>query len=460
MKLKLVGSFICIAMLSGCTSMMQKDDFGNFHAKLDGGDFKGASEVALDNAGYDSETGETSDLIWTLQAGATLSYVGETELSTKLLDASEVMMKEEDKEGAIETGLETVGSIIGNDAMLDYTQTQYDGVMTNTIKAWNFIAEENYQDARVELNRAEERQRRAADHFASVIKKHKEEIESEAGESTESIKKTIDSDATQAALKNAGIETGQWKPYEGYINPFTTYTYGLNLLLTGKTKSDFQKAADAFKRVYSITGSKSVKKDYDLARSMAKSVRASKLNEKVWVIFENGQSVVKEEKRLDLPVFILSENVAYAGIALPRLKERGVAFNSISVNKEKTEVIADMDKIIGSEFEQEFPYILAREITRVTLKTIAQKQIKDENQLLGNAFAAIQALSTGADIRTFSALPSQYQVVQVEKKNNIVEIKAGNFTIPVVLDELSNKHIIYVKAVSPKTQPLINVVNI
>lgn len=119
-----------------------------------------------------------------------------------------------------------------------------------------------------------------------------------------------------------------------------------------------------------------------------------------------------------------------------------------------------MDKIISAEFDQEFPYILAREITRVTLKTIAQKQVKDENALLGDALAILQMVTTGADIRTFSALPSEYQATRIKAKHNTVEIKAGSFTIPVELSTESNKHIIYVKAVSPLIEPSVKVVNI
>ncbi|MEX3071965.1 COG3014 family protein [Vibrio alginolyticus] len=460
MKIKVLCSATAVALLSGCTSIMQKNDFDSFDSKLVAGDYLGASEVALDHAGYDKDTGETDDLLWTLQAGATLNSAGQYEFSTKLLDASESFMKEEDSESIIEDSTEFAGSILGNDAMLSYEQTQYDGVMGNTIKAWNFISEADFSNARVELNRAEERQRRAAEHFAELIKEREAEIKEESGDSALSVSKTIGSDETLKALKAAGIEQGQWKPYEGYVNPFTTYSYGLNLMVSGKTKSDYAKAADAFKRVHSMTGSKTAKADMDLARSLSKGASKSKLSNQVWVIFENGQSTVKEERRVDLPIFLLSNNVSYSGIALPKLKKRGTAYESITVNGVSTDTISDMDKIIGAEFDTEFPYILAREVTRVTIKTIAQKQVSDENQLLGHAMGILQLATTGADIRTFSALPSQYQAARFVTKDNQVEIKAGSFTLPVELDANATKHIIYVKAVSNTVAPSVKVVNI
>lgn len=460
MKNKIIYSAVAVALLSGCTSIMQKNDFEAFDSKLAVGDYVSASEVALDHAGYDEKTGETGDLLWTLQAGATLSAAGQYEFSTKLLDASESFMKEEDNESVVVEGAELAGSMLGNDAMLSYEQTHYDGIMVNTIKAWNFISTVDFSNARVELNRAEERQRRAAEHFAALIKEREEEIKEESGDSALSVSKTMSSDQTAKALKAAGIEQGQWKPYEGFVNPFTTYSYGLNLMVSGKTKSDYAKAADAFKRVHSMTGSKTAKADMELARSLSKGASKSKLANRVWVIFENGQSSVKEERRVDLPIFLLSDNVSYSGIALPKLKKRGVAFSSISVNGVNTDTISDMDKIIGAEFDTEFPYILAREITRVTIKTIAQKQVSDENQLLGHAMGVLQLATTGADIRTFSALPSEYQAASLMTKSKLVEIKAGSFTLPVELDANSTNHIIYVKAVSNSVAPSVKVVNI
>ncbi len=460
MKLKKISLVVGTVLLSGCTSMMQKNDFDAFNTKVNVGDFAGASQVALDHAGYDAEEGTTDDLLWTMQAGATLNYAGQYELSTKLLDSTETMMKKEDTEGTVAKTAELVGSIAGNDAMLDYEQRHYDGVMTNTIKAWNFIAQNDMQNARVELNRAEERQRRAAQYFADQIKERKAELEEEAGETDKLVKKSLESKQTKDALKTAGIEYGQWKPYGGYVNPFTTYSYALHTMLTGKTKSDYQKAADSFKRVYSMTNSKVAKSDYELARQLARGTSKTKLNNKVWVVFENGQSAVKEEKRVDLPVFLLSDDIAYTGIALPTLKARGKAYNNISINGVNTDVVANMDKIIGAEFDKEFPYILAREITRATVKTVAQKQVADKDALLGDAFALLQLATTGADIRSFSALPSEYQAARVDVSGSKVTIKAGNYTMPVELPKDSKKHIIYVKSVSPVVEPTIKVVNI
>ena len=455
---RLITVAVCVAMTSGCTSLMQKNSFNSFDKKVTTGDYQKASEYALDKADYDSKKHTVDDLLWSLQAGATLNFAGNYILSNEILDISEKMMKSEDQENVVEKGTETVGSILGNDAMLDYEQTHYDGIMANTYKAWNFIFDGKYNDARVELNRAEERQRRAAENFAKKIKAKEKELKADTGNSKNQVNKSLNSGEMNKQLASVGIQQNVWKPYEGYVNPFTTYSYALNLMINGKNRSDYQKAAKSFERVYAITNAKTAKKDMQLAKDLS---RGKNKNQKhVWIILENGQSIAKEEVRVDLPIFLLDDNVSYAGISLPKLKVRDAGLDSVSVGKYKTEKIADIDQIIGAEFDTEFPYILAREITRATVKTVAQKQIKDSNSLAGDIFAIGQMLTTGADIRSFTALPKEFQVTRVRKDSNSLEIIAGTHKIPVVLDSTAKNHIVYVKAINPLVIPTIKVINI
>ena len=449
---------ICVSMTTGCSSLMQQIVFNSFEEKITTGDYQKASDYALKQAGFDKKNQKTADLLWSLQAGAALNFAGNYALSTDLLDISEAKIKSEDLENIAIKSAETAGSILGNDALLDYEPTYYDGVMANTYKAWNFLFDGKYNDARVELNRAEERQRRAVEHFANKIKAQQKTLKKEDKASNAKLTKSMSSSAMNRQLANAGIKQNVWAPYKGYVNPFTTYTYGLNLLVNAKGRSDYQKAAKSFERVYGITKSKTVKQDMALAQDLS---RGKNLNKKyIWVILENGQSIAKEEVRVDLPIYLVNDNISYAGIALPKLKPRNSGVKAISVGKYKTQKVADMDQIIGSEFDIEFPYILAREITRSTLKTIAQKQIKDSNSIVGDIFSLGQILTTSADIRSFTALPKEYQVMRLPKDSNEIEIKSGNYKIPVLLDDKAVNHIVYVKVINPLVRPTVKVVNL
>ena len=102
----------------------------------------------------------------------------------------------------------------------------------------------------------------------------------------------------------------------------------------------------------------------------------AKLENMVWVIFENGLGPVKEEVRIDLPLFLATSRVYYAGIALPRLRPRDVAYPCLIVETDagtyQTKQVADMERVIQTEFQKDFRGILTRAIASAVLKAVAQ----------------------------------------------------------------------------------------
>ena len=249
----------------------------------------------------------------------------------------------------------------------------------------------DFINARVEWNRSDDRQRRAADHFAKKINKAKEKLlaeEKEKQSKTELSAKDsgdIDKSVNQSniILAQKGIDMSTWQAYSGYINPFATYMHGLFFMLKAQDRADVGKAVDSFKRVNAIARNSTTMKSLAIAKDIQKGKQKLNNINKVWVVFENGQMAKKREIRVDLPLFLVSNNVAYAGFALPQLTVQSDTFGSLIAQGVKTEIIADMDKIIKAEFKEEFPLILTREIIRTTAKTIIQKQLNDKSPLLG-----------------------------------------------------------------------------
>ena len=209
-------SLIAVSLftLAGCTSIMPNNSAPQFNQAIDTGNYDKAATIALEESGYDPEDQTISDILWAIEAGAMLNYTGDYELSTDIFDATEKAMKEGDQEGAVKGFLMTGLSMIGNDSMMPYKQTQYDGTMANTFKAWNFMLMGDYNNARVEWNRAEERQRRAVEAFAEQIKEQKEALENESEDKDFNlmalITETIGNVETQKDLKSNGIDLQQW----------------------------------------------------------------------------------------------------------------------------------------------------------------------------------------------------------------------------------------------------------
>ncbi len=85
-------------------------------------------------------------------------------------------MKAEDTESIGRKGVERVTAALVNDNLNRYSPTVMDGVMVNTYKALNNIFLQDLQNARIEFNRAADRQRRAEETFKTRIAEQQEKM--------------------------------------------------------------------------------------------------------------------------------------------------------------------------------------------------------------------------------------------------------------------------------------------
>ena len=461
-SLKPLAVLVVISLFTGCSTLTQEQQFGDFEKQLQMGEVHQASSYAVQQAAIDPGTGKATDLLWSLQAGAVLRTQGGYGLSSQYFDDAEALIKRENTKHQARKLVGEAGSLLVNDTILDYSPAVYDGIMANTYKALNFMAEGKTQDARIEWNRVDDRQRRAADHFAKQITKLKAEQAKETGENRKLVEQSLKS--SQSILQEQGVDMAQWGPYKNYVNPFSTYMHGLFFMLNAQTASDYSKAYDSMKRAYGLTGNAAVKTDMKMARKLVRGGRLSQEKSTVWVVFENGLSVKKDEFRIDLPIFLLDDgSVKYTGIALPELVDRSQAYSYLQVGKFKTAPLASMDKIIRAEFKEAFPYILGKELARATAKTLLQKELYDEDDpLAGILAAAYQLGTTSADIRMWTSLPSEFQLARFPKNGNKLVLNANGMQHPVevALGKNSRFDIVYVKAFSAAQKPNVQVFSI
>lgn len=437
--MRLVAMLGVAFVVAGCANPQVKRDFSR---ELNAGNIPGATEVAIKSAALKDE--HPTELLWALEAGALLKTSGLPERSNLMLDGAENLMKDDDTRGMASSGANHALSLIANDNVMPYSPAVYDTVMLNTYKALNFWNKGDYANARVEWNRVDDRQRRAVEHFSAEIKEQREAISGDAN--SESLNRSLSDSG--GALKSAGVDIEQWKPYDGYINPAALYLHGMYFLLNGENAADFNKAKDSLKRAYALTKNTQVKNDLNLANSKNRTIKPS-----VWVVFENGLAAHKEERRIDLPLFLVSGNVKYTGIALPIMTDGTPAYPYLSVGKQQTQRLAYMDTIIRGEFKTRFNGILIKEIIRATAKTVAQKQINDSNPLLGTVAAIAQAASTQADLRGWSTLPQDFQLMNVPfpQSGQLVLGFPGREDLTVQLPETKQPVIVYVRALNAVT---------
>jgi hypothetical protein len=311
--------------------------------------------------------------------------------------------------------VDTAGATIVNDNIVPYKGQEYDGVMVNTYKALDFLAERNIDLARVEFNRALERQVRAKEHFNEEIRKLEDQLakQKEKGKYDLDVKEAADDPNVLAKINTQYPNLNQFEPYPDFVNPFTTYLAAVYFNLVG----DYSKAGYLFKESAGMVPDN----DYvarDLVFTDDVISGKAKMENICWVIFENGLGPVKEEVRVDIPLFIVTSRVRYVGIALPRLQPRGIAYSCLTVQSDgqayPTKQVADMERVIQTEFKKDFKAILARAIASAAVKAAAQASM--ENQDNGKWAALAMALysyaTTAADVRIWSALPKDFQVAR------------------------------------------------
>ena len=139
------------------------------------------------------------DLFWALQAASARRNLGDYAKSNAWFDVAEKQYKAYNEDDILDTALSGIASILINDQAVAYKGEVYDGVLMNTYKAMNYMALADYKSARVEFNRALDRQRRAKITFAQEIKLREKELAS--NKDGKIIKKTMASSETKAKLK-------------------------------------------------------------------------------------------------------------------------------------------------------------------------------------------------------------------------------------------------------------------
>lgn len=368
------------------------------------------------------------EILWTQLAGSLKRQCKDYKSSNLYFDLSEEYYKSEvDLENIGEKSLNAVGSILTNDNSIDYKGNIYEAIMVNTYKGLNFLSLGDFNNARVEFNRALDRQRRAKNEFHEEIENRRKQIQKESNNQQINESKSEDfvlKHYSEGVFKN-------FRAYPDFINPFVTYISALFFMST----KDYLKARDLLKEGFAMDPkNKSIKDDFYLV-SQILSKKGIK-DKYVWIIYENGKSTTKNEFRLDLPIFLVSNKVLYTGVSFPTLKPQNSSYEYLKVNKNRTILISDMDRVVKTEFKTKLPYIITKTVARSISKTVAQAELSKKEPIAGVAMALFSAITNKSDIRSWTSLPKNFQATRVKNIGKPITIKTDteeilqNFTFP------------------------------
>lgn len=457
---------IMTAMLvfsSGCNPA--KSHLNSFNSKVESGCLNGMNlEAAALYAeskipAEDKEKPSGEDLLWTLQGGYVERMRQDHEKSSKYFERSEEMLNYYDNQNVV---VDTVAATLVNDNVVPYTGHEYDGIMLNTYKAMTYMLLGQEDAARVEFNRAIDRQRRVTEKYEKEIAEIKQEFEETEKEAGALTKQALESTELQEKIAEQFPGLHEYEPYPDFVNPFTTYIAGVYFNLVG----DHEKAADLIKKTYGMVGDN----DYigeDLIETEAALQGTGKIENTLWVFFENGLGPIKTEQRIDLPLFIATDKVKYFGIALPKLEFRDEAYEFISVKAGEevyqSKTVAHMDRVVQTEFEKDFQAIVFRAVMSATVKAIAQYALEEQGSSGSSMASWIMAgytlATTTADVRMWTMLPKNFQVARLgipESREIEIYVEEGRpyeFKIP----DCSNA-LLYVRIPYKGSEPVFDLV--
>ena len=445
---------LSLPLVCGCNT--PREQLLTFNKYFEASDFNSASVFAEKNI-KQRKNPDGEDLLWTLQAATAKRTLKDYVSSTKHFDKAEEFLKFYDLRWS---GGDEIAAVAINDNAMPYKGEEYDGVMANTYKALNLLSEGKPDLARVEFNRALDRQRRTREKFEKEIKETKEKIDKMPCGSL--INQTISDPNMGKTLHDKYPQLYEYQAYKDYTNPFVTYLASIYFNSVG----DSSTARDLLKETYGLVPeNKYVEEEFKETEKLLD--KNENFQNTVWVIFENGLGPVKEEFRIDLPLFVATSRVLYAGIALPKLKYRDMAFPSLQIEADGTQyntsVVSNMDRVIHSEFKKDFESILTRAIISTTAKVAAQYVLSSQDSTaatIGSIMIAAYSFATNAaDVRIWTSLPKDFQIAKFLKpQNKILKITPLNSqTFDIELPQCNNV-LIYVKIIQRNSKPVYSII--
>ncbi len=400
-----------LSLFTGCNA--PKGHLATFNSHFLSSDYEKSALFARKKISK-SKNPKGEDLLWALQLGTVERIQKQYTKSTESFDKAEDMLKYYDEQSTLGDG---IGATIVNENIIPYRGEEYDSIMVNVYKALNFMAERDFDLARVEFNRALDRQRRAKEKFNEEIRKLQAELEKNQ-QQNEFSQSNVDNQETTDLLAQKYPNLYNFEAYPDFVNPFATYLAGVFFNLVG----DHSKAVDLLKESYGMVGDNDyLAEDLSITENILDG--KGQLKDTIWLIFENGLGPVKTEFRLDIPLFVATDKVKYVGIALPQLDFRDGAYPNLVAevdgNDYNTRVVSDMDRVIQTEFSKDFKGILTRAIISATAKAVAQYAIQkkdtSESSLASLFMAAYSFATTAADVRIWTTLPKDFQVARFPK---------------------------------------------
>ncbi len=427
--------------------------------------YEQAAEQCAKKAG---KTAESKDgILLKLEEGAAWRCAGKYEQSNQAFDLAEERINFYDDQAKVKVSDTAKNTILGPSS-LTYEGHASDKILMNTYKALNYIQLGQYDKARVELNRALERQREAVELNAARLEKAREKAQKQ--EHQADTDKVQSDEQFQSGMKKEYGDLDGMKFYADYVNPLTVYLDGLFFMTQASGGSDYERSHKSFDRVRAMSGgNRFIEEDVD---AVIHAQAGQFPGPVTYVIFEAGKSPAREETHLNTPAYMAGARgmggVQNASVAFPKLRfqNQSVTPFTASANgtNETAALLSSMDSVVAHEFKDEWPLVMTQTLTAYFARGVAGNAAKKGG--FGGIGGAVAGLAVEAwlksvnhaDLRCWNSLPKEYYFCRIptpaDRKIELATPNGGGKTT-VTVDE-GTVNLVWVKAANEGTPLLVS----
>ncbi|PAF48031.1 hypothetical protein BKH46_01600 [Helicobacter sp. 12S02634-8] len=412
--MKFLPSLLCLLvflLISGCANY-QKDlqHFDTLYYNQDPAKAYKFSQKFANNS-----------LLWGIQNGVSGFMSGDYQQSLQTLDSAENTLDKNQAQGIFASSLDNTGATLFNDNIKSYHGNIYEGILINYYKALDALLCDDLSRARVEFNRANDRQRRAKEYYQKEIQKAIQADLNANKDKQEMLSNNTDTNASEKKINNIldkqYSNLKNFQSYTDFINPLVSYVSGLFFSLQGDPKG-----IDLLKESYGINHSSIIGTDI-----LSFQGNPNKNKPHTWIIIEDGQSPLKEELTLQLPLILLNGESYFFMLALPQLKDGKSFYTNFQLEGKSTqnfEEISVFDGVIANEFSKQLPYILTRAILSASYKAYMQSLLYQTAGNIGGLLGVVfSAITTSADTRITSVFPHKAWLAKISNDTKNITLR-------------------------------------
>lgn len=412
----------CLVFSSGCASMSTFNSYTSQSTPyIDS--IKNGTPIDLTKE-LVRQTSSSDKILYLMERGRIAQIQGDFDTSrASFKDAIDAIKANDEKAVISGSGAAAQGSaLLVNDNAIPYTGDGYERVMLYHFQAMNYLAKNDVEGAGVEVRRANAEQEAA-------LKRHEKEIQQAENAAKEHKVSSTTPDSVVNAY--AGLDQLAGSVKNSFQSAYTFYLSGVVYEMQGQPNDayiDYKKALEIFPdNIYlqkdSIRLAQQLNMNDDLGQLKTKypkaleAVSKEKSTGDLIVIFEDDFVPQKEQVKIPIPISLQTVVLTAAAFPMYNIKSMAVSPITLSDNGNviaTSEPICFMGSLAVKALKEKIPGIAIRQVIRSTVKGMAANEAKKRMGLLGSlAASAYNLISENADLRSWTTLPFDVQIMQV-----------------------------------------------